>query len=348
MKSVDSKLAEIGARLNACEKTEAPLLEILQSGEAMLGLEGFGQWKANLEKQKKLCVARLDGKEDIAEAPCEGDNWFPGCDPNVTQGDARPTGEQVTRARDSADAFQRPAKGERGDSARDGQSSVVSLPTGYTGDVEAEVPTVVEEAAATREEEGVITQGGVIAGSIADEFGSPTLPERPPRTEATVPAAPPAATAPATSPQDRKDETATAATTDDPCKSQGAGCRSAPDGKGCVCPETAQKPPPVTKPREKYGVFLLFDNKSAIWVGPESRLQNRASGTVKYGGMCRDVKECPVVYSMKEGPFDTEEEANKAYCDDLEAGPWWSLGVRRVRMNWRENAYAASKVPSCQ
>jgi hypothetical protein len=96
---------------------------------------------------------------------------------------------------------------------------------------------------------------------------------------------------------------------------------------------------------KKYGIYLLFESKSAIWVGEESKLKGRARGYFDYGGRCYDAKKCPVEYKLKKGPYSTYEQAKKAFCDDYDSS-WRSLNVNRVKFK-DGKVYAASSTPSC-
>lgn len=120
----------------------------------------------------------------------------------------------------------------------------------------------------------------------------------------------------------------------------GGGSRSGGDRGGGPQPET-----PGTGDKEKYGIYLLFESKNAIWVGAESKLKNRAKGSVTYGGTCRDNNKCPLLFTLEKGPYASLEQANQAFCSDF-ISSWYSLGVNRVKTTY--GTFAASKTPGCK
>ena len=254
-----------------------------------------------------------------------------------------PTGTpvQIAQAQQTGDTFSgAPIGGTgRGDNQQGGSiSQSVPIPGGY-GEAASETrgSDTIRQTAAT--DAGAGSSDDEMDDGMAEEFGTPTFSTPVVRSSPATPAT---------------GSTSTSATTDSTAVTP---TRSPTSTVPATTPAPASTPSPsgastgqtaTAAPAEKYGVYLLFEGKSAIWVGAESRLKGRASGSFRYGGMCRDAKKCPIVYSLKKGPYATAKEANKAYCNDLERGPWYSLGVNRVKMKWRDKSYAASGVPSCK
>jgi len=95
---------------------------------------------------------------------------------------------------------------------------------------------------------------------------------------------------------------------------------------------------------EKFGVFFLFPSQNSIWVGKESDLIGRASGSFSYGGLCRDATECPLEYSFNDGPFTTIEEAEQAFCAAY-IRSFYSLGVSRLEMTY--GFFSNNRTPNC-
>ena len=255
-----------------------------------------------------------------------------------------PSGDvtQVAQAQQTVDTLEGlPIGGDAG--PRDGQQEGESIPiTDDYQQADAETRGTQSDSTASTDEGVGTSDAGDVVDDMAEQYGTPTFTT--PTTDS-VPATTTTVGTPDTPTTPAGTTLATPTTTTTPTTTATPTTPATQVSSGAGAP-TEQVAP--AEPKEKYGVYLLFESRSAIWVGAESSLKGRARGSFSYGGMCRDAKKCPIDYGIKLGPFDTQPEAVDAFCNDLEKGPWYSLGVWRVKMKWREKSYAGSRVPGCK
>ena len=68
---------------------------------------------------------------------------------------------------------------------------------------------------------------------------------------------------------------------------------------------------------EKYYVYVLEISGGSVWIGQESTLKNTPSCKFAGGGLCEGEGNNPPKIIRQSQAYDTETEANTAWCDEL-------------------------------